>query len=149
MCAWIKFFSDGTTEVATEASLSSGKSSWTKGRLENIKEVQLITKTIVASLSVSNTNWYQFNRHIALMQEGKVSSPSLFSVVQAEIKEDHINKYIVSKNIGNCFFYTILNDHFCKDFVKISNEDIGKWITLILPKFKKPYIVLCDKGKYK
>jgi len=150
MSAWLKIFSNGEKEYGDDIAISLGKSSWSKGRLDDIKEVRLINKERVCSLSISDTVWHQFDRFVTpLVTDGLNSSHKIFQAVQAEIQSCHVGSFLVSSKSGNNFYWSVLRIE--KDgslFSKrITDRDIGRWITLVLPCYDFPSIDFSPKGK--
>jgi len=95
MGAWLKIFKDGTKENGSDEKITKGKASWSRGQLDNIKEVKLFNIKQEASLSIPNTSWHQFDRYQVAVTTGKQKSEITHRVVQAEIKLHHINQFVV------------------------------------------------------
>ena len=148
MGAWIKLFDDGSRELGTDHQIECGLASWSRGRLDGILEVQLANRGILASLSVPKTNWHQFDHFIAQVQVGKVVPERLFRVVQAELKAEHKGMFLLREWNGTFIYWISVEPSTKKDSVEITEEMIGKWITLVLPEFGYPYMILAERGKF-
>lgn len=137
MGAWTKYFIDGTIEIGSDYNISRGLASWSKGRLDNIKMVDIYENDNAAGLSISDTNWHQLDRFVAAVQPGPVFGTRTHRVVQAEIKHCHvgctithwrINKYNmvkVGKTIGS-----LVDDYSIPNV--IPKSAIGKWLTVVV-----------------
>jgi len=152
MGAWLKLFTDNTKEHGSDKNIALGKASWTNGRLDNINEVRLFNHRQIASLSVPDTSWHQFDRFIAIVFPGTRTSEVTHRVIQAEIKSHHVGLSLVSSRTGDHFFWAIVQDiQNAKEisfFNKlITKEHIGKWLTVILPEKDYPAVTFSIKGK--
>jgi hypothetical protein len=152
MGAWVKLFVDGSKEHGSDQEIAKGNASWSRGRLDGIREVRLFGKTQVCSLSVPNTLWHQFDRFIVVVSEGTPQPIKTHQVAQAEIKDIHVGLSLVGSNNGGCYFWTMVQDirqsnknsFLCK---LIEEEDVGKWLTVVLPSRDYPRITFSTKGK--
>ena len=152
MGAWIKFFADNSLEHGRDKDISKGEASWTQGRLNDIIEVRLFNELLSCSLSALNTCWHQFDRFSVVVSEGTQQSIRTHRVVQAEIKPYHIGFLLMSSHTGGNYSWVIVQDlrhskkaySFCK---LLTEKDVGKWLTLILPDKDYPRITFSTKGK--
>lgn len=146
---WIKIFNDETKEQGSDYEIQTGKSSWSKGRLDGIKEVYLFDGLVMASLAVTDTDWYQFDRYITTVAVGKNKPTKVHRVVQAQIKEHHVGNYFICKiSKDNTLWACISEDGSCYELKKkIIKEDIGRWVSVVLRRHKQPFATLSDKGK--
>lgn len=146
---WIKVFEDETKEQGLDTDIQAGKASWSKGKLDQIKEVLLYDGYSASSLAVSNTNWYQFDRYTCPVSVGPQPSHRIYRVIQAEIQQSHLDQYIIGSVISsNLYWATItknLDGH--KYEKQITEEDIGKWISIVMEQSKRPIVTLSVKGK--
>lgn len=146
MGAWVKFFEDGSHELGTDDQVNSGEASWSKGRLDSIKEVHLTNKVVLASLNVPDTIWHQFDRFSFSFDTN--TSSRLLRVVQAEIKEHHKDMFLLKEWAGKYLFWVSVENKNGIESIKITKDDIGKWITLVLPEDGHPYAVITSKGRF-
>lgn len=143
--SWIKSFVDGSIETGSDRDIEEKKASWSKGRLDCIKEVLLIDGFLSCSLSLKNTSWYQFDRFIVPLEVGTNRPLRTHRVIQAEIKEHHVGKYLTIQQPCCSFFCFSLIDT-PTDF-KIEQKHIGKWISIILKLRHGPSLKILDKGQ--
>lgn len=147
--AWVKLFEDGSREFGTDRQISMGEASWTRGRLTNIKEVQLLDTIILASLSIPSTSWHQFDHFIVKVDFDKPMPPTkIYSIVQAEIKEHHVGLFINNLSYGPYVYYINVHNRREASSILISETMVGKWITLVLPKRGQPYVNISERGKF-
>jgi hypothetical protein len=149
MAGWLKLFTDDTKEYGDDKSIQDGKASWSRGRLNNIKEVRLFGLNRTCSLTVPDTTWHQFDRFVVPVAEGTQKSYRTHQVVQAEIGRHHIGMYLVCSCAGSSFFWAIIGDKrnnflFTK---RITKHHVGKWLTVILPSKDYPAMSFSPKGK--
>lgn len=157
---WVKMVSDGSVEVGSDKNIDAGKVSWTRGR-QDISQVFLtddIKKhSIALVLDNHNTEWWQFDRFEAQIQEGVCSSKKIAIVVQGKIIKEMVGFNLCSEStnlkdvlLTNVFLEdpsSILS--YNKNVLRtITNDQIGKWITVVLPRGALPRILVTDKGKY-
>lgn len=151
MSGWIKYFSDDTTEIGLDSAIKANIVSWSKGQLNNIREVKLLAGTHSCLLSVPNTKWHQFDRFIISVTEGIHKPIRTHQVIQALIEDIHLDKNIAcSRGAKYSRWVAIVDDSELKEdtFLKKVNKSlIGKWITLIVPSKGLSYVVFTDKGK--
>lgn len=145
---WTKLFDDGSSETGTDFQITTGKASWTRGRLEGIKEVQLANEVLLASLSVPNSSWNQFDHFIVKVNKEQPIPIRLFRVVQAEVKEHHKGMFLLKKWNGNYIFFVSVTPLEGVDSILITDLMVGKWITLILPERGLPSMNISERGKF-
>jgi hypothetical protein len=155
MGLWIKTFSDNTTELGSDKDIEAGLASWSKGRLSDIKEVQLSNDRVTCRLLAPNTNWHQFDRYAAQVVVGQTSTVKpvcLYRVIQAELQKHHLGNTLVCSRSGTRFYWAIVQE--CKVFdtpyffsKSITQPFIGQWLTIVLPKEDYPYIRFSERGK--
>jgi len=152
MGAWVKLFDDGTEEYGSDEKIAQRKASWTNGRHNGIKTVKLFNLQQIATLSVPNTSWHQFDRFIVTVAVGTQQPQVTHRVVQAEIKPHHIGQSLVCSRTGERFFWAVVQD--MKDaepnsffYKQIAKNHIGKWLTVILPERDYPAVTFSTRGK--
>lgn len=129
MGAWLKLFIDGSSERGSDLDIAEGKASWSRGRLDNIKSVQLFDKTLCCVLTVPDTNWHQYDRYIApLGIVGKGISTKTARVVQAEIKPEHLGMGVTISSSTGVLFVSLC-DTPSKNDILISQDHVGLWLT--------------------
>ena len=148
MSAWVKRFTDETTEVGSDQNIALGKSSWTKGRLDNIKEVFITDGLSSASFIFPNTQWHQFDRYKVEFDTKK--SVRIFRAIQVMITEDYVDKYICYNCNNARFMWACIKDFRGKgaSYFKIQNEHVSKWLTLLVSINDKPQLLLTEKGRF-
>jgi len=152
MGAWLKLFKDGTQEHGTDEKIARGDASWTRGRLKGIKEVRISNTKRVATLTVPETSWHQFDRFEVIVGT-EIAKPNItHKVVQAEIRPHHTGQSLVCSLTGGQVSWAIIRD--LKDvgeksfFYKlITKNHIGKWLTVILPEKDYPAVIFSTRGK--
>lgn len=137
---WVKIFDDGTTEVGTDSAIASKQASWSRGRLQDIVRVDLATRYNAATLQVGQTEWHQFDRFIATVQEGQLQSQLVYRAIQAKILPEFLGRYLISHDN----MWTLVEHG---GDLQITESLIGQWITLVMPVDKDPYITLSERGK--
>lgn len=149
MGAWVKLFSDGTQEIGTDDDVNSGIASWSKGRLTDIREVQLTNIVTLASLSVPDTNWYQFDRYTFDIIENHAKR--IFRVIQAEIQNKHVGMWFNQSWAGKYMFWASVNgnDPTAELSMCIPPDLIGSWATIVLHEFAPPFAIFTKRGSYR
>lgn len=146
--AWVKFFTDGTQERGSDADISRGSASWTRGRLDSIEEVSITEGRISCKLKVADTEWFQFDRLAAPMAPGVHRPCRTHRVIQAKIKDHHVGLSVEGLQDGpQRRWYWLDNKSFGATVMKIALTDVGKWITAIIPSRGIPYVVISERGK--
>jgi hypothetical protein len=147
MGAWVKVFKDGTSERGSDLDIINKKASWSKGRLKNIVSVSLFDKNKCCVLSVSETDWYQYDRYMAMLGgTGENMATRVARIVQARLQNKHLGKKIqIVKSIG--ITVVDLSDNIDSNFV-ISKEHIGQWITIYLLVNGKSGVIISEKGAF-
>jgi len=146
MGTWTKVFKDGSTEVGTDAQITNQKASWSRGRLDNIKSVEIYEKNFGISCTIDNTSWHQFDRFISFFNQTGPQCNRVFRAIQAQIKQKHIGKYIIINRIQFVYFITI-ND--TGPGFMIANKHIDKWLTFAISHSGKFNMSISEKGKFK
>lgn len=146
--AWTKIFEDGTKEYGTDYRISTGSASWTRGQLNNIVEVQLSNRIMLASLSVPNTSWHQFDHFIVVLDLDTSKPKRICRVVQAEIKEHHKDMFLIKDCYNKYSFSIVVTSTKNTESIQITEEMIGKWITLVIYETGEPYMNLSEKGNF-
>lgn len=146
---WVKQFKDGSSEYGSDADIDAGKASWSHGRLDNIYCVDLIHNRQKYSLSVWDTNWHQFDRFHAIVQDyGMTPSYRVFRVIQAEVKECHVGMSVYVSTVGRHTKFELIDKSSIGSLFKIQEEHVGKWIT-VLVNHKEVKISISPKGSIK
>ena len=151
MGSWQKTFVDGTVEDGEDRRIAHGDASWSKGRLDDIVEVNLFEGTIFCSLAVPDTIWHQFDRFIVPASEGTHISVRIYIAVQAEIRDHHVGKYVVCKHESH--FLCAIVDSCTQPETEysynrqITKAHVGKWVTVVLPKEGSPFMRFSIRGK--
>lgn len=153
---WIKYFTDGSIEEGFDYQIDANQASWTKGKLKNIKSVNIIGEGYNCTLEINNTEWYQFDRFITAV--GSDSSSRVLRVIQAQIKEHHIGKYLLfrsneqyhkdilvihkSKEIKDLSLYKTVN------YLYLDDKFLNQWISIVGNTNQESYsIIITQKGK--
>lgn len=145
MGAWLKLFSDGSSERGSDGDISEGKASWSRGRLRDIDSVYLSDNRFVCVLQVPNTEWYQYDRYMApLGVVGKNVSIRTARVIQAKIQPEHVGNKIHSKFNGGVLFVRFSN---AGDTI-ISQEHVGLWITVYILNNGNIDFTICQRGAF-
>ena len=153
MGMWLKIFTDGQPEYGTDEDIAKGKASWSRGRLDNIREVRIANQYMLCSLAVPKTSWHQFDRYLTAVMVGQEVKPTrIYQVIQAEIKPHHIGHSLISIRTGKAFHWAIVPElHKSLNagiFDKIIiDTDVGKWITVVLPRNAYPSTRFSVRGK--
>lgn len=148
--AWVKFFSDGTHETGSDKDIACGRASWSKGRLDGIIEVSIEEGQTSCKLRVEDTEWFQFDRLAAPMAPGVHKPCRTHRVIQAKIKDHHVGHIIASEQNSQKLECWIANGGILIHVRKrITEEDVGKWLTAIIPSRGTPYFVVSERGKLK
>lgn len=149
MGAWIKLFEDGTQEIGTDHQVEEKTASWSRGRTIGIKEVQLASRTVLASLSVPITSWHQFDHFVVEVSfDQKPKSNRVLRVVQAKILEHHVGMFILKDWNGKYVFWVSVDPNNKTEAIEITDDMKGKWVTLVLPEHGFPYMNISEKGKF-
>jgi hypothetical protein len=145
---WIKHFSDNTIENGSDLLISSGKASWSRGRLTDISFVELYNNSSRSILSVSNTTWHQFDRYASIATPNNTSSSRLlYQVIQSEIKSEHAGLYLYKKNHIFTLSTKVIKTGY-DDKMILDDPYVGKWLALVLyPNCQTPYLFLSDRGR--
>jgi len=148
MGAWLKLFEDGTSERGSDADISKGKSSWSQGCLNNIKSVQIFERRHCCVLNMPNTNWHQYDRYIAPLDNmGNNASVRIARVMQAEIKPEHIGKNVfVIKSIRTII--ANLCSNVSENGILISQEHVGLWVTMYILINGQLGILISERGAF-
>jgi len=153
MGAWFKIFEDKTEERGLDQDIKAGKASWSKGRLDGIKEVRIYDDRTTCSLYVQNTSWHQFDRFITEVVVGQTAKPTrIYRAIQAELKDHHVGQTLICSYTGAKFYWAIVqelrslptNYFFCK---LIKQNNVGQWLTMVLPLKDYPCIKFSSRGK--
>jgi hypothetical protein len=148
MSAWIKIFKDGSSEHGTDLEVDTGKASWTKGRLDSIVEVQISNKAIVACLTLSETEWYQFDRFI--IDFDTQEKTRVFKVIQGKITRKHVGKYLRETHINTCMYNFFLDNKTSSDRdIFITKDMVDLWVGVSLPEIGTPCVCVSEKGKFR
>jgi hypothetical protein len=148
--SWIKIFKDKSKEYGSDLDIINKNASWSAGKQRDIAEVFLSDGVCSLSFSVPDTEWFQFDRYLAYLSFGTNSSVRTHRVVQAKIKENHIDCFLAASLKDTYFCWAVLdkdkdNEH---DYIyQIKENDIGKWITISLVNRKSVSVSFATKGK--
>ena len=143
--SWIKSFVDGSIETGTDGDIEENKASWSKGRLDGIKDVLLIDGFVSCSLSLDNTSWHQFDRFIVPLEIGTNRPIRTHRVIQAEIKPHHVGKYL-NINKPCCSFFCCTLEDTVSEF-QIKEKHVGKWLSVILQLRHGLSVNILNKGQ--
>jgi len=149
MGIWIKFFEDRTRERGSDKDISNGQASWSKGKLDNIRCVQLFEKNLCCALTVPNTEWHQYDRYMASMGAVDCTIKQSFRsarVIQAKITPEHVGKSISCVSSTGVFLAELTCD--AKDATLIKEENVGLWITLYILANGQAGMKFCEKGAF-
>ena len=148
MGAWLKLFKDGSSERGSDSDIAEGKASWSRGRLDGIKSVQLFDRTHCCALTMPNTQWHQYDRYMAMLgATGNNMSTKTARVVQAEIKPEHIGKAIHITNSARTIL-VYLCENIPKGDILISQEHVGLWATVYILNTGKIGFVISQRGAF-
>lgn len=144
--SWIKVFTNKTSERGYDYLIDNKKASWSKGSLENIKEVFLSDGIVAGTLEIPNTSWHQFDRFsFRLNEDNHPTRKARF--VQALIQEEHVGSYLCYNNNDIWIVWVSLkNKKNNSNIYIIQSSDVGKWITLKIANAQEPMIFLSEKG---
>jgi len=148
MGVWIKLFNDGSSEHGSDSDIINKQASWSRGRLDGIESVQIFEGNVGVVLVVPNTEWYQYDRYVALLDTPGVHVPTRVArVVQALIKPEHIGKRVNFKQaIG--LFYASLEDTPSEQGLLVCKEHVGLWISIYVLINKQAGIQFCERGAF-
>lgn len=155
---WIKKFYDNNQEYGFDCLIKDKKSSWNKGRLNDIETVSLFNKRshVKYYLSIPNTEWHQFDRFHAIASESdKALSYRAGRVIQAKILPEHVSMKIAKRKvqgqddvISYYFFLEQLDSGLGGENI-ITQQAVDRWLSLILLPDNKCAIQMAEKGKIK
>lgn len=129
MRGWIKYFTDGTKECGDDHLVQARLASWTKGRLENIKSVELWQDHQVISIVGPGTYWQSdtFEARV-LVNEGRLIERTLYRKFEPKDTLMCIQSY------KGCRFITVggleVRQIPCEHIMHVKPEWIGKWLQL-------------------
>ena len=145
---WLKFFNDGTLERGSDVDIDKGLASWSKGRQDNIKSVHLEHNFNTCCLSLPNTQWYQYDRYMAMLgQAGNNVSKRTGRVIQAQIKQEHVGKTL-SSMVSKGITVANLDDTPSENGILISQKHVGLWVTMYILVNNQIGITICEKGAF-
>lgn len=148
MGMWIKHFIDGTSELGTDNDIKNKEASWTKGRLKDIKSVELSNKIVLANLSVPDSEWHHFDHFVVNPELENPVSIRVLRVIQAKIQKEHIGMFVNSLVSGKFNFYFSIENEDSNNSIIITDELVDKWATVVLPERGYPQFIFSDKGKF-
>lgn len=145
---WIKVFNDGTEEKVLDEDILSGKGSWTKGRLDNIAGVILLSQGLLSRLYVPGTEWHQFDKFALTVAPGKYRPTRTNQVAQALIKPHHVGLFIEfnSQRRASARSARVVrtpHEHFHS--LELKNRHVGQWLSLCVDKDLKARINFAAK----
>jgi hypothetical protein len=143
MGAWIKVFTDNSTEVGTDAQITHKQASWSQGKLTDIHHVQIYENRFGICCTLENTKWHQFDRFISFLDQLGPQCNRVFRCIQVQIQQNHVGQYIIVDRIQFVYFVTLGDNK--TDFV-ITDEHVGKWLTLKISHKGKFSIMVSEKG---
>lgn len=155
---WIKKFYDQQEEYGFDCLIKDKKSSWSKGKLSDIESVFVFNKDshIQYGLSVPNTEWHQFDRFCSIMNgSGDNISCRTARVIQAKIVSDHIymnltkHKVKTTDNKIKYYFFLESMEPGREGDSVITQQAVGKWLSLILLPDDKCAVQLSKRGTVK
>lgn len=163
MAAWIKRFVDSTEEYGSDRDIEEGKASWSKGRLEGIKECVLSAFGHEVIVSIPDTEWHQFDRMEVPVSVGQHMSIRRARVLQVKIKATHTLSFIKEVLMGshideryNRYFdkrhYSLLEklpdcsvrNH---NYIEVEQKHLDKWFTIMIDDMGV-HISFADKGNF-
>ncbi len=148
MGAWIKLFKDGSSEHGSDLNIKEGKASWSRGLLDNIKSVQLFDKTYCCVLDIPNTEWYQYDRYLAMLGNvGKNMSSRTARIIQAKITPEHIYKTLCLTEFPGVLMATLCDDK-SKDGILVSQEHVNLWVTMYILVHGQIGITISKRGAF-
>ena len=146
MGAWVKIFSNLTSERGSDYDIEVGKASWSKGRLNNITSVQIIENRLCGVLAVPDTTWHHYDRYTVLLGKyGTNISKRILRVIQAKITPQHIGKRI--DHSSSAFFLYVELKSTPKESGVLIRQEVGKWISLYVCSNGKAGFSISSKGK--
>ena len=149
--SWIKFFVDDTKEIGHDLDIENGQASWSKGCLDEIKQVNLSFGMRSTHLVVPNTEWFQFDRFICLLSpEGTHTPTRIARAVQAKITSEHLGKCLSHSKDSGHLFWVEVGEHEGKEdmsCIMISKRHVNRWLTIVIPYNDYPYMSFAPKGK--
>jgi hypothetical protein len=145
MEAWEKFFKDGTTEIGSDEAIENQLASWSRGRLDDIISVSIFNDNCGVSIAFPDTNWHQFDRFIAFLGDSGQQQNRIARIIQAEIKQNHVGKYIIIKDTTSMSMIELQDEK--ADF-KIVDFHVSKWLTAVLYIDNRIGIYISDRGRF-
>lgn len=150
---WIKILHNDKIELGSDSKIASGLASWTKGS-QNIKKVFLSDGIVAVSLESNiDSEWYQFDRLVVQMANGKQNSQRVSRAIQIKIRKEHVGSYLQGEGIGRDYIFSIvdkpsivnsLSDLVNFYSIEIIENMIDKWVTITVPLRQKPYWVVSN-----
>lgn len=130
MNGWIKYFADGTKEIGIDKDVKTRKVSWSKGRLNNIKEVQIQHNSTGqwALISGPGEFWQSDTYEVAVLQSGngQITNRTIYRKFQDG------DSYMRCIEVDGCL-HIVIGDYICNGegtFFDIKSEWIGRWLEL-------------------
>lgn len=163
MSTWIKKFIDDTEEYGDDKAIYEGRASWSRGRLEGIKECILTGFGHEVSISLPDTEWHQFDRMEVPVGVGQHKPVRRARILQAKITVEHTSSFIEELLLGShvedkydYYFdkrsYSILEElpaNSCLNhtFIEIKQKHLDKWFTIMIDDMGI-HISFADKGSF-
>ena len=154
---WVKLFRDGSKENGSDKEIEEKRASWSKGRQDDIKTVGIDDGKKTASIQLwgFDSEWFQFDNYACLVSDGEAESIRTHRIVQFKITEEMVDNYVDFCAVGRKN-YMVYIDGDCETgegsfgihSLKIEDDFVGKWFSLILPSQAPPYMELsASKGR--
>lgn len=145
---WVKTFSDNTQEIGTDNLINLKIASWSNGNLDNIKKVSLTLLPRTATIKITGTEYYQFDRYLAnLDTSGRVIPKRVARVIQVKITSSHVGSYLLYNIIRNNA-YLVISPTQVKNGILITKDMIDQWVTIVITK-QDFFFQINPKGKAK
>jgi hypothetical protein len=147
---WVKFFTDGTQEHGSDIDIANRTASWSRGRLSDVTEVSISEGTRSVHLNAEDTEWHQFDRFVIPVATGTHRPQRTHRVIQAKIQPHHVGLLVEMKKTSTITLCSLVGDKTkYTGEERIIEDDVGLWLTVILPAKDKPYAVIAERGKIK
>lgn len=137
MNGWIKIFEDGAEEKVFDEDILSGEGSWSKGRLDGILGVVLISQGRLSRLYAPDTEWHQFDKFALAVAPGKYRPARTHQVTQALIKPHHVGMSIefnTQRRAAARAARIVEKPHKRFHSIKIKERHVGHWLSLCVNK---------------
>jgi len=149
---WIKIFNNRAEEMVLDEDILAGEGSWSKGELDDLYGVVILSAGKKARLIIPDTEWHQFDKFSMTVAPGKYRPNRTHQVVQALIKPHHVGKVVelntdkkLTARSARVIDKDKRSDRFF--FFNIRERHIGQWLSLAVEKDSSVKIGFCKRGQ--